>query len=130
MKHIIIMIIVVFTLTSCARTQPIYNVEEQAIVASVSSEQVEESIIAALTHKGWKIIEQSPGKINAFIDVRGKHNAEIQIAYTTSNFSINYVNSGNLKYGTNRKKQTVIHRNYNKWITLLNNEIRMNLSKH
>ncbi|WP_394173835.1 putative periplasmic lipoprotein [Thalassotalea litorea] len=124
MKKLYLIILVTLTLAGCAKTQPVYNVSEHAVPANVESSKVQDSIIDALKYKRWTIEEKKPGEVVANIYVRS-HQARIRITYDTQNYNIEYVDSSNLKYS---EQKNTIHRNYNKWIQLLEQEIDTRLN--
>jgi hypothetical protein len=64
----------------------------------------------------------APGVINGRLAQRG-HVANIRVDYTPSRYSIHYVSSENLLAADNE-----IHRNYNNWVTALNQDIQVRLS--
>jgi hypothetical protein len=103
-----------------ACSAPVRNVVSEPVVASrdVTLEDVKKAIISAGTGLGWKMTPQEDGRITGQLDLR-KHTAIVDITYTTEAFSITYVDSTNLKYDGR-----LIHRNYNNWITNLENRIQ------
>jgi len=109
---------VLVLVAACAA--PVRNVVSEPFVTSrdVSLEEVKKTIISAGTGLGWKMMPQEDGRITGRLDLR-KHTAIVDIAYTTEAFSITYVDSTNLKYDGR-----LIHRNYNNWITNLENRIQ------
>lgn len=86
-----------------------------------SIEEIKEAIISGCRKRGWTPILENESKVRATILVRSKHHAEIEIPFTERSYSIIYKSSRNLDY--NEKKQK-IHRNYNKWIVMLNASIK------
>lgn len=125
---ITLMFVLVFgSLVGCANTAPVYNVDQQAILASSgtppTTEQVKAAIIEAAQSKGWVVEDAGDGQLIANLDNRG-HQASVTITYDATSYSISYRDSKDLKYdGQN------IHRNYNRWITLLRDRINQNLNK-
>lgn len=111
----------VFTLAGCARTAPVLNVSTP-ITAQYSGDQVKRAILQAGLEREWIMTPTAPGVINGHIDQRG-HVADIRINYSSSGYSITYVNSQNLLAA-----QGNIHRNYNRWINNLNREIQLKLA--
>jgi len=109
---------VLVLVAACAA--PVRNVVSEPVVTSrdVSLEEVKKAIISAGTALGWKMMPQEDGRITGRLDLR-KHTAIVDITYTTEAFSITYVDSTNLKYDGR-----LIHRNYNNWITNLENRIQ------
>ena len=108
-------------LTACGTSRPIYNANSQNSVSELSQVEMRGVIAEALNYKRWRILEESKGRIKAGIDVR-RHYAEVVIDYTDKGFRINYADSKNLDYLSGRQR---IHRNYNKWIQLLEGEIKV-----
>ncbi|ALM51368.1 DUF4148 domain-containing protein [Halomonas huangheensis] len=125
MKHPVLAILIFTTvlgLSACTTTQPIQNVEAQAITSPVSREQVRQAIVDAAENRGWVIIGDQQNEITAAIDVR-THQATVRIPYSSSDYSIIYKNSINLDHRGDR-----IHRNYNHWVDNLDQDIRRNLN--
>ena len=58
----------------------------------------------------------------ASIVVRDRHQAWVDIPYSTKGYQIRYRDSAGLDYDGER-----IHRNYNKWVQLLDADIRRQL---
>ena len=122
MKKIAVLIFSIFMLSAC-QTTPVYNIKSASVPEGLTIKQVEKSIRKALVQKGWTVKEHTSGRIVADILVRS-HSAEILIEYSTTNYSINYVDSNDLRY--NAKKNT-IHKNYNNWIIYVNRLIQVSL---
>ena len=103
-----------------ARTQPVYNVVDKAIHTgsgrTLTLEEVGNVLAGAARYKRWSVAKVEEGYLRAEIHVR-KHFAAIDIRYTPETYSISYRDSEVLRYdGSN------IHRNYNKWIKLVEQE--------
>ena len=128
MKQLLTAIMLVALVAACARTQPVQNFQSQSIIYDVSKEEVAKSIISALQYKRWRVIKKTDDTIFAAINVRD-HYAEIEIKYSEKEYSIEYRKSRNLNYREGTRKGDVIHRNYNKWVILLSQEIDTNLSR-
>lgn len=109
-------------LAACARTMPVYNVGSMPVEtgsgAQLSADQVRDAIIEAAHTKGWFVQPESDNRLIATVHVR-THMAEVEIAYSPTEYSISYKDSDNLLYNGSD-----IHRNYNKWVQLL--EVRIN----
>jgi hypothetical protein len=106
--------------------QPILNLKDVAVPvrpdgSSYTVEEVQAAIIGGCRVKGWTPKIEAPGRISASILVRGKHYAEVSITYTAAAYSIQYVTSRDLDYDEASQE---IHRNYNKWVTLLSETIQ------
>lgn len=108
------------------RDQPIYNVLDASFVTAsgkpLSSDAVRAAIIQAAAARGWKTHQEGEGHLIATINVR-QHTAVVNIKYTADHFSITYRDSRVLRY-----TGTTIHRNYNKWVKLLEQDIRQRLA--
>lgn len=112
------------------RRKPVYNVDNVSFLTSSGTEATLEKIAEAIKEAarihGWTTSPVSDMKIEAEILVRGRHRAKVEITYTTSTFSIQYRDSSILLYERDDGK---IHRNYNKWVTLLEREIHDQLNR-
>jgi hypothetical protein len=121
----VLVLLIALALAGC-RTMPVYNVSVAPVVAAsgqLDAAEVRSAIIQALNDKGWIVKENAPGRILAEVLVR-THRADVAIDYSATQYSISYQNSDNLLYdGSN------IHRNYNKWIMLLQEQINRRLSE-
>ncbi len=122
MKKILFVLLSIFVLSAC-KTTPVYNVEQSNVPEGVSAKQVEKNIVKALIQKGWQVKSNANGIILAEIMVR-THTARIEITFDASQYSINYVDSTNLKYDA---KSNTIHKNYNNWIIYIDRLIQTGL---
>ena len=119
----------VLLIASC-RTAPVYNVSDTTINTGSGKEptlqQVEQAILSAgaVPKPAWSMRVEKPGHIVASLHVRS-HTAVVDIAYSTTKYSITYNTSTNLKYDTEEK---TIHSNYNGWIQNLDTAIKGKLS--
>ncbi|ACV27496.1 hypothetical protein [Kangiella koreensis] len=125
MKRILILISGLLLIAAC-KTVPVYDVHNEPVnnvsgQSDLTLEQVEKVIVGAAIKRGWKPRIVSPGLVEARLDLR-QHTAIINIAFTSSSYSINYVDSQNLHYDDGK-----IHRNYNNWITNLSRDIQLGL---
>jgi hypothetical protein len=115
----IINLVLVTLLIAGCRMSPIYEVRDSALNPSsqATQEDVGRAIVTAGQSLGWQMKEEEPGHILGTLYLRS-HVAVVDVFYTTSDFSILYKDSTNLKYdGKN------IHSNYNGWIQNLSNAI-------
>lgn len=95
----------------------------EAKTEQLSAAQVRGAIIEAATDRGWIVKEDDPGRILLEIFVR-RHSAMVTIDYSPTTYDITYTDSENLLYdGSN------IHRNYNGWIMLLQQQINRRLNE-
>ncbi|WP_194756889.1 hypothetical protein [Aliidiomarina indica] len=74
--------------------------------------------MTAATMRGWLVEEATDTQIIASIIVR-THKARVVIPYSETQYSIVYDSSDNL-----RQRANMIHRNYNRWVYYLDNDIR------
>jgi hypothetical protein len=79
---------------------------------------VERAVIEGARVRDWQPRVLEPGHIEAVLYIRS-HVAKVDIHFDTESFSITYKDSVNLDYKNGR-----IHRNYNKWVQNLNNDIQ------
>lgn len=98
----------------------IQNIDNSPITSKqqLTMDDVERAIIEGARVRGWQPRVVAPGHIEAILYIRS-HVAEVDIRYDTEKYSITYKNSSNLDY-----KNGKIHRNYNKWVQNLNNDIQ------
>ncbi|WP_139117474.1 hypothetical protein [Endozoicomonas atrinae] len=112
-------------MTACVAGKPIHNIDNATVnvtgTKEVSTADVRKAILKATSTKGWTVKEIAPGQMEATVHVRD-HTAVVDIDYSKTNYSIQYKNSINLNH-----KGDTIHRNYNKWIILLDREIQKEL---
>lgn len=115
-------------LVGCSMS-PVLNIESAPVLATLEGappelSKVEAAVLSACQAKGWTARVVSPGRVAAAISVRGKHSAEVEIPFSSTQYSIVYKSSNGLKYDDGD-----IHRNYNRWIAGLDAAIQMELSK-
>ncbi|WJV66895.1 hypothetical protein PCO86_22160 [Pectobacteriaceae bacterium CE70] len=120
-QHFLAGLVCVLVLAGCARTAPVVNVNK-SVVGGYTNDQVRVAIIQAGLQRKWVMTSVSPGVINGHIDDRG-HVADIRITYTPTQYSINYVDSQNLK-----AQHGMIHKTYNRWINNLDRDIQLKLA--
>ena len=113
------------TSSASGRTQAVYDIINKPIVtgsgSTLSLGQVETLLRRAAEAKGWTVNRIEDGHIVAKIRVR-KHYAAIDIRFGMTRYSITYSDSKLLKYDG-----TEIHRNYNKWIKLIDMNVEQQL---
>ena len=122
-NNLAIIATVLLFIVACKTTQPIYNVAEKTIAAgTMDASKVKQAILNAAKFKRWSVKEESDNRIVLAINVR-RHYAEIAVDYSESSYGITYSDSQVLDH-----KNGQIHRNYNKWIKLLEQEIDRELT--
>ncbi|KFX71377.1 hypothetical protein TMS3_0105475 [Pseudomonas taeanensis MS-3] len=104
-------------------SKPIENIQQTVPGSSVrSSADMQQAIVRALNKREWLVQRVSPIDILAEITQRGRHHAEISIPYSASQFAIQYRDSWGLD-----QQDGKIHRNYNRWVDNLRNDILQEL---
>ncbi|MEG3767551.1 hypothetical protein [Alteromonas sp. 14N.309.X.WAT.G.H12] len=109
----------VVTLTACMTGQPVYNADDVRFSQTLTRVQAKHAIEQALKYKRWGVVSANEQEVIGEIYVRS-HYAKIRIPYSSTGFSIRYVDSKNLDYDSDDNE---IHRNYNKWVALLEAEV-------
>jgi rRNA maturation protein Rpf1 len=105
--------------TAGCTNKPVLNTQHELPAnAQVSDEQMKQVIINALAKREWTVQRLSPQLIQAEITVRNQFHAEIDIRYTRNSYAITYRDSRDLGY-----KDGTIHRNYNRWVSMLDRDI-------
>ena len=121
--------LLVLLLGACSTQRPIHNINGSPVPSGASGGtpsmmDVKDTIIEAAEYKRWRISERDDDTLEANITVRGRHQATISIDYSESSYSISLVRSEGLDERDGR-----IHRNYNKWVILLDREIQKRLKQ-
>lgn len=107
----LLVLALVLGLGAC-KTTTIYNVHRASFGISkpATDEAIERAIIEAGRRKGWAIKPVEPGKMRGVLSKR-RHVAVVAITYSGTDFSIQYLDSTNLKHDGDS-----IHKAYNKWV--------------
>lgn len=90
-----------------------------------SAKTVEAAIKKSLIGRGWNVIETENGMVKAKLNIRG-HSATVNIKYGDGEITFEYLKSTNLTK-TKRGKE-LIHRNYNRWVRYLEQDINNHLA--
>lgn len=107
-----------FLLFGCMpQTVPEYGVEIPKGIESAAG--VVSSVRLALEKEDWQIRRAQPGLIEAF-KVSGNKSADVYIVYGYQGYSIEYVDSKNMQYDT---QKDTIDSDYRKWTGDLNRAI-------
>ena len=110
------------TTASCT-SKPVLNTQHDLpATAQLSEEKIKQVIVAALQKREWTVQRLSPQLVQAEITVRNQFHAEIDIRYTRNSYAITYRDSRDLGY-----KDGKIHRNYNRWVSMLDRDIMAGL---
>ncbi len=129
-----IAVVILALLIGCERVQPIYNVQNRLVPATLGSlglEEIEQRIIDAAAASQWQAVRVRPGVLRATNKFR-RHVAVVKIEFNTKTYSIQYESSFNLLHRigfpeTSYAGQKVIHRNYNRRVRQLELEIERRL---
>ena len=123
LRRLLVTTFVSVLLIGCSVIQPIKNVSVTYLpgVVVTSEQNVRKAITLAVSKRGWRVVSEKRGLIEASINVRD-HEAVVGITYSGSGYGISYKDSTNLNHRGNN-----IHRNYNKWVVLLDREIQKQL---
>ncbi|MCP1510164.1 hypothetical protein J2Y83_000291 [Pseudomonas marginalis] len=107
-------------------SKPVLNTQHDLPAnAQVSEEKVKQAIVAALQKREWTVQRLSPQLVQAEITVRNQFYAAIDIRYTRNSYAITYRDSRDLGY-----KDGKIHRNYNRWVSMLDRDIMAGLRNY
>ncbi|MBV4480185.1 hypothetical protein [Pseudomonas khavaziana] len=105
--------------TAGCTSKPVLNPQhELPATGQVSEEKMKQAIVAALQKREWTVQRLGPQLVQAEITVRGQFYAAIDIRYSRNSYAITYRDSRDLGY-----KDGKIHRNYNRWISMLDRDI-------
>lgn len=108
-------------LAGCANTAPVQQVNT-TVAGTHTAEQVRSAILKAGVQRKWVMTDAGAGLIKGRLQARD-HVAEVRIPYSANSYSIIYDSSLNLKAAGGK-----IHKNYNRWVNNLNQDIQINLS--
>lgn len=105
--------------TAGCTNKPILNTQHELPANNqVSEEKMKTIIVNALQKRNWTVQRLSPQLVQAEINVRNQFYAAIDIRYTRNSYAITYRDSRDLGY-----KDGKIHRNYNRWVSMLDRDI-------
>lgn len=122
----VLLSVLAFAGAASAAGAPLVDPMPIMLPAGIDERAVVLAIKRGLAGRDWQVIGEQPGRIDADINVRNKHNARIRIDYNERDVTIRYVSSINLDYSTQTGVAT-IHRNYSRWINFLQDDINRNL---
>lgn len=109
--------------TAGCTNKPVLNTQHDLpATAQLSEDKIKQVIVAALQKREWTVQRLSPQLVQAEITVRNQFHAEIDIRYTRNSYAITYRDSRDLGY-----KDGKIHRNYNRWVSMLDRDIMAGL---
>ncbi|MGE5540443.1 MAG: hypothetical protein ACM30I_17640 [Gemmatimonas sp.] len=124
-RHLAVVVIVAVSAAGCHRVQPVYNVQNRPVPAvgqqSLSLDKVRDAILSAAVVQRWQVVPVRPGMIRATLRWQ-THTADADILYSEQSYSIVLAGSSNLK-----QQDGDIHRNYNRAVQRLEDEINRQL---
>lgn len=103
------------------RTATIMNPSVTLPETGTTEADVANAIKLAGARYGWEIVGDGPGLMTGTLRLR-KHVAVVKIEYDANSYRIQYQDSERLLHQDDR-----IHRNYNRWVNNLSEEIKNNL---
>lgn len=112
--------LLVAAMASC-RTTTILTPQVTLPAGERDEARVAEAIHSAGLRYGWEMVKDGPGHITGTLRLR-KHVAVVSIPYDANSYRIEYEDSTLLRH-----KGNVIHRNYNRWVNNLSEEIKAQL---
>ena len=100
---------------------------DRTLHASIHADraQMQQAIVKSLVGRGWTVQKITPDLVQAQITVREQYHAEIDIPYSADHYRIQYRDSRGLDY-----KDGKIHKNYIRWVRLLDKGILRELKDH
>ncbi|GAB5338417.1 hypothetical protein [Pseudomonas fluorescens] len=109
--------------TAACTSKPVLNTQHDLpATTQVGEETMKQVIVAALQKREWTVQRFGPHLVQAEITVRNQYYAAIDIRYTRNSYAITYRDSRDLGY-----KDGKIHRNYNRWVSMLDRDIMAGL---
>ena len=124
MRRIIAAAGLAISLGACATPQP--PVVTEPLAVGVTQMQLEAAISQSLGGRGWKIIEQIPGRFVATQQARDGAPLTIAIDHTASDYRISYVQGDGEPYGKRHKR---VRGEYERWTANLRKDIEARLSR-
>lgn len=89
---------------------------------TITLTQIRDSIATAGGARGWRRVSDDPGNMTLYINVRGKHEVTVRVAYDQKGFQVFYVSSVNMDHRL-RSGVDYIHPKYNMWVESLVQDI-------
>jgi len=87
---------------------------------TITASAVVKAFKTCSAHRGWKFTRIAAGKLVGQLNVRGKHNVEVDVEYNAKAFRITYKDSRNMRYNA---EENTIHKRYNSWVSNLSNDV-------
>ena len=121
--------LLVASMMACTATlAPIYEPESPAGIQPNSdpytADEVRRAIIAGMSSRGWTAVRPEARAVTGYISVQA-HHATVDVQYSAQGWKIVHVSSSEgLRHGDHWRHGEIIHRRYNHWVRLLDDEIR------
>ena len=113
-------------LTGCGTSAPVSTVSYSlAAHKTIQLQQMQQAVYTALQRYGWQLQSDNGSQIYARFNKQERHIVDIRIDYSERGFAIHHVTSQGLNYNQGRDS---IHRNYNRWVRNLDQDIQSSLS--
>ena len=134
MKKYLLLVVLAMAIAAigCRFGQPVgtfaYDYPSAEASKNVSEKKMHDIIIKSCTDNNWRVSEPAQNTIEATLMVRNKHTVVVSIPYTATHYSINYKASTDMEYKKKSDGTAVIHPNYNKWVGILDRDIRKNIA--
>ena len=113
------------TTVSCSSKRLLTPDRTLPVTLKTDRAQMQQAIVKSLVGRGWTVQKITPELVQAQITVREQFHAEIDIPYSATHYQIIYRNSSGLDY-----KDGKIHKNYIRWVRLLDKGIVRELKDH
>jgi len=80
-------------------------------------------IVTGAARKGWSVQQETPGRIELRVDVRGKHVVVVAAVYSAGKVRFDYVDSTNMNYRMRASGTWAIHPKYMTWRSMLEQSV-------
>lgn len=117
----LLLLLPLLLLLTNAQSAPLVDPSPIAIPAGMTPDQVANAVHQAFLHRGWKIAEDQPGKVEGMLS-RKTHSVRVAISYDAQQVTIAYVSSENMDYAQG-PHGAQIHRKYLSWVKYLNEDV-------
>jgi len=81
------------------------------------------AIVTGAARKGWSVQQETPGRIELRVDVRGKHVVVVAAVYSAGKVRFDYVDSTNMNYRMRASGTWAIHPKYMAWRSMLEQSV-------
>ncbi len=125
-RLLLLLLLPMLLLTMAFRQTPLVNPPPIAVPSGLSAVQVGKAVKGALIGRGWMVSAEHDDGVDATLNGKD-YTAKIHVAFNTSQVSISYVDSKNLKYEVQKDGQRLIHTNYMNWMNFHTGDIGRNL---